>query len=41
MQQIEKGASADVFVSADMDWMDYGIEKKVINEEIYWVTGLS
>ena len=33
MQQIEKGASADVFVSADMDWMDYGIEKKAINEE--------
>jgi molybdate transport system substrate-binding protein len=33
VQQIETGASADVFVSADMDWMDYGIERKVINEE--------
>src|SRR5215468_8672320 len=33
MQQIEKGASADVFVSADMEWMDYGIERKVIKED--------
>jgi molybdate transport system substrate-binding protein len=33
VQQIEKGASADVFVSADMDWMDYGIERKVIKED--------
>jgi molybdate transport system substrate-binding protein len=33
VQQIETGAAADVFVSADMDWMDYGIEKKVINVE--------
>jgi molybdate transport system substrate-binding protein len=33
VQQIETGASADVFVSADMDWMDYGIERKVINED--------
>jgi len=32
VQQIEKGASADVFVSADMDWMDYGIERRVIKE---------
>lgn len=33
VQQIEKGASADVFVSADVDWMDYGIERKVIKED--------
>jgi molybdate transport system substrate-binding protein len=33
VQQIEKGALADVFVSADIDWMDYGIERKVIKED--------
>jgi molybdate transport system substrate-binding protein len=32
MKQIEGGAPADVFVSADLKWMDYGVEKKVINE---------
>jgi molybdate transport system substrate-binding protein len=32
MRQIEGGAPADVFVSADLKWMDYGVEKKVINE---------
>src|SRR5215471_15717269 len=31
-KQIEQGAPADVFVSADTDWMDYAINKKVINE---------
>jgi molybdate transport system substrate-binding protein len=31
-KQIEQGAPADVFVSADTDWMDYAISKKVINE---------
>src|SRR5262249_1026584 len=30
--QIEQGAPADVFVSADTDWMDYAIQKKTINE---------
>src|SRR4051812_25504656 len=30
MKQIEQGAPADVFVSADLDWMDYGSRKKVI-----------
>src|SRR5262249_7745717 len=30
MKQIEQGAPADVFVSADLDWMDYGSQKKVI-----------
>ena len=30
-RQIEQGAPADVFVSADTDWMDYAISKKNIN----------
>jgi molybdate transport system substrate-binding protein len=33
MKQIEQGAPADVFVSADLDWMDYGSQKKVIKDE--------
>ena len=31
-KQIEQGAPADVFVSADTDWMDYAVKKKTINE---------
>jgi molybdate transport system substrate-binding protein len=31
-KQIEQGAPADVFVSADTDWMDYAITKKAINQ---------
>jgi molybdate transport system substrate-binding protein len=31
-KQIEQGAPADVFISADTDWMDYAISKKSINE---------
>jgi molybdate transport system substrate-binding protein len=31
-KQIEQGAPADIFVSADTDWMDYAINKKNINE---------
>jgi molybdate transport system substrate-binding protein len=31
-RQIEQGAPADVFVSADTDWMDYAASKKNINE---------
>lgn len=31
-KQIEQCAPADVFVSADTDWMDYAIAKKNINE---------
>ncbi len=33
MKQIEQGAPADVFVSADLDWMDYGSRKKVIRDD--------
>jgi molybdate transport system substrate-binding protein len=31
-RQIEQGAPADVFISADTDWMDYATAKKSINE---------
>jgi molybdate transport system substrate-binding protein len=31
IKQIEGGAPADAFVSADLEWMDYGVEKKIIN----------
>jgi molybdate transport system substrate-binding protein len=31
-KQIEQGAPADIFVSADIDWMDYAIARKTINE---------
>ncbi len=31
-KQIEQGAPADIFVSADTDWMDYAISKKTIKE---------
>ena len=33
MKQIEQGAPADVFLCADVKWMDYGIEHKVINAD--------
>lgn len=32
-RHIEQGAPADVFISADTDWMDYAIGKKNINEQ--------
>lgn len=31
-KQIEQGAPADIFASADTDWMDYAIARKTINE---------
>ena len=31
-RQIEQGAPADVFASADLEWMDYAVQKKTINE---------
>jgi molybdate transport system substrate-binding protein len=32
MKQIENGAPADVFISANLKCMDHGVEKKIINE---------
>ena len=31
-KQIEQAAPADIFASADLEWMDYAIQKKAINE---------
>ena len=31
-RQIEKGAPADIFVSADLDWMDYLAQRKLVND---------
>jgi molybdate transport system substrate-binding protein len=33
MKQIENGAPAEVFISADEDWMNYGAQKGLINQE--------
>jgi molybdate transport system substrate-binding protein len=33
-KQIEQGAPADIFVSADTDWMDYAMRKKTIGESM-------
>ena len=33
MKQIESGAPADIFASADLDWMNYGSQKKVIQDD--------
>ena len=30
IKQIEAGAPADIFISADLDWMTYGLDKKAI-----------
>jgi molybdate transport system substrate-binding protein len=32
IKQIEEGAPADVFISADPDWMDYGAKKQLIKD---------
>src|SRR5580700_1944110 len=32
-KQIESGAPADIFISADLDWMDYLAERKLIKPE--------
>ncbi len=31
-RQIEQGAPADIFISADQQWMDYAVDKKVIED---------
>src|SRR5215510_14060800 len=33
IKQIEQGAPADMFISADLDWMDYGQQNNLINTE--------
>ena len=33
MKQIEQGAPADVFASADLDWMDYAVGKKLVQDD--------
>ena len=33
MKQIEQGAPADVFLSADVDWMDYGAKRDLIKND--------
>ena len=32
-KQLEQGAPADIFISADTDWMDYAAQKKSITEQ--------
>jgi molybdate transport system substrate-binding protein len=31
-KQIDQGAPADIFLSADTDWMDYAVARKIVNE---------
>ena len=33
IKQIEQGAPADMFISADLDWMDYGQQKNLIKPD--------
>jgi molybdate transport system substrate-binding protein len=33
IKQIEQGAPAEIFISADLDWMDYGQQKNLIKPE--------
>jgi molybdate transport system substrate-binding protein len=33
IKQIEQGAPVDVFVSADLQWMDYGSQKKLVQDD--------
>jgi molybdate transport system substrate-binding protein len=33
MKQIENGAPADVFISADLDWMDYGAQRRLVRND--------
>jgi molybdate transport system substrate-binding protein len=33
MKQIEQGAPADIFASADIEWMDYGNQRKLVKSD--------
>ncbi len=33
MKQIEEGAPADVFASADLEWMNYGLQHKLVKDD--------
>jgi molybdate transport system substrate-binding protein len=33
MKQIEQGAPADVFISADVEWMDYAAQKALVKND--------
>jgi molybdate transport system substrate-binding protein len=33
MKQIEQGSPADVFLSVDIDWMDYGAKRNLIKND--------
>src|SRR5262245_27329455 len=33
VKQIEEGAPADVFLSADLQWMDHAVEKKLVKAD--------
>jgi molybdate transport system substrate-binding protein len=33
MKQIEQGAPADLFASADRDWMEYGVKRELIRKD--------
>jgi molybdate transport system substrate-binding protein len=35
MKQIEQGAPADIFLSADLDWMDYGVKHNLIKNDTH------
>src|SRR5436189_37671 len=32
-KQLEQGAPADVFISADTDWMDYAVQHKLVRND--------
>jgi molybdenum ABC transporter molybdate-binding protein len=37
IKRIEQGAPADIFFSADLDWMDYGQQKDLIKPDTRFI----